>query len=47
MRTKNEIFDALLNFLDTLAICGVLTKDDMEYIDNLEFEYYSQSKEDC
>ena len=43
MRTKNEIFDLLMGYLDMAITMGFYTKEEIKEIENLEKEYWVQS----
>ena len=43
MRTKNEIFDLLMGYLDMGIAMGFYTKEEVKEIENLEKEYWIQS----
>ena len=43
MRTKNEIFDLLMGYLDMGIAMGFYTKEETKEIENLEKEYWIQS----
>ena len=43
MRTKNEIFDLLMDYLDMGIAMGFYTKEETKEIENLEKEYWIQS----
>lgn len=43
MRTKNEIFDLLMGYLDMGIAMGFYTKEETKEIQNLEKEYWVQS----
>ena len=43
MRTKNEIFDLLMGYLDVGIAMGFYTKEEVKEIENLEKEYWIQS----
>ena len=43
MRTKNEIFDLLMGYLDMGIAMGFYTKEETKKIENLEKEYWIQS----
>lgn len=43
MRTKNEIFDLLMSYLDVGIAMGFYTKEEVKEIENLEKEYWIQS----
>ena len=45
MRTKNEIFDLLMGYLDMGIAMGFYTKEETKEIENLEKEYWIQSEE--
>ena len=45
MRTKNEIFDLLMSYLDMGIAMGFYTKEEIKEIENLEKEYWVQSEE--
>ena len=45
MRTKNEIFDLLMGYLDMGIAMGFYTKGEVKEIENLEKEYWVQSEE--
>ena len=42
MRTKNEIFDLLMGYLDMGIAMGFYTKEETKEIENLEKEYWIQ-----
>ena len=42
MRTKNEIFDLLMGYLDMGIAIGLYTKEEIQEIKNLEREYWIQ-----
>ena len=44
MRTKNEIFDLLMGYLDMGIAMGFYTKEETKEIENLEKEYWIQSE---
>ena len=44
MRTKNEIFDLLMGYLDMGIAMGFYTKEETKEIENLEKEYWVQSE---
>ena len=43
MKTKNEIFDLLMGYLDMGIAMGFFTKEETKEIENLEKEYWIQS----
>ena len=43
MRTKNEIFNLLMGYLDMGIAMGFYTKEETKEIENLEKEYWIQS----
>ena len=43
MRTKNEIFDLLMGYLDMGIAMGFFTKEETKEIESLEKEYWIQS----
>ena len=43
MRTKNEIFDLLMGYLDMGIAMGFYTKEETKEIENLEKEYWVQN----
>ena len=43
MRTKNEIFDLIMGYLDMAITMGFYTKEEIKEIENLEKEYWVQS----
>lgn len=43
MRTKNEIFDLLMGYLDMGIAMGFYTEEETKEIENLEKEYWIQS----
>lgn len=43
MRTKNEIFDLIMEYLDMGIAMGFYTKEEIKEINNLEKEYWVQS----
>ena len=43
MRTKNEIFDLLMGYLDMGIAMGFYNKEEVKEIENLEKEYWIQS----
>ena len=43
MRTKNEIFDLIMGYLDMGIVMGFYTKEEIKEIENLEKEYWIQS----
>ena len=43
MRTKNEIFDLIMGYLDMGIAMGFYTKEEIKEIENLEKEYWIQS----
>ena len=43
MRTKNEIFDLLMGYLDMGISMGFYTKEEVKEIENLEREYWIQN----
>ena len=43
MRTKNEIFDLIMGYLDMGIAMGFYTKEETKEIENLEKEYWIQS----
>ena len=43
MRTKNEIFDLIMGYLDMGIAMGFYTKEEVKEIENLEKEYQIQS----
>ena len=43
MRTKNEIFDLLMGYLDMGIAMGFYTKEEVKEIENLEREYWIQN----
>ena len=45
MRTKNEIFDLLIGYLDMGIAMGFYTEEEAKEIENLEKEYWIQSEE--
>ena len=45
MRTKNEIFDLIMGYLDMAITMGFYTKEEIKEIENLEKEYWVQSEE--
>ena len=44
MRTKNEIFDLLMGYLDMGIAMGFYAKEEIKEIENLEKEYWIQSE---
>lgn len=45
MRTKNEIFDLLMGYLDMGITMGFYTEEETKEIENLEKEYWIESEE--
>ena len=43
MRTKNEIFDLIMGYLDMGIAMGFYTKEEIKEIESLEKEYWIQS----
>ena len=45
MRTKNEIFDLLMGYLDMGIAMGLYTKEETKEIEDLEKEYGIESED--
>lgn len=43
MYTKDEIFELVMQTIDHLYACGCLLDDEIEYINELERQYWAQS----
>lgn len=44
MRTQDECFEALLNYLEEFYALGMIFDEEMEEINKIAFEYYAQSE---